>query len=62
MNKIPNIPQKPGSWVSIYYRPIENKITANMTPIIGTTTVNAPNAGYASLCVSPAIERIVVTT
>ena len=42
--------------------PNENNTTANTTPSIGTMTVNAPNAGYASLCVSPAIERIVVTT
>lgn len=32
-------------WVFNFYNPIENKITARIVPIAGTTTVNAPNIG-----------------
>ena len=43
------------------YSPIENRIIAMTTAAIGISTVIAPNAGYASLCVSPEIYLIVGT-
>lgn len=33
------------NFIPANYKPIENKMTASTTPIAGTTTVSAPNAG-----------------